>query len=142
MRVIIMRGLPGAGKSTYLKQKEPTAMVCSADDFFTHEGVYLFDPKKLPQAHRACMKKFLDATAAREPLIAVDNTNLSLWEATPYIAVAEALGYDVEVVRVNGWAEDCAARNVHGVSLEAIRRMSLRFEKSLPWWKETVIKRD
>lgn len=141
MRVIIMRGLPGSGKSTWLKRNEPTALVCSADDFFvTDEGVYLFDSKKLPQAHQACMRKFLDATAAREPLIAVDNTNLSLWEVGGYVAVAEALGYSVEIIRINAWAEDCAPRNVHGVSLEAIKKMSLRFEKALSWWKEKVIK--
>ena len=137
MKVIIMRGLPGSGKSTYLNEKEPTAVVCSADDFFvTDEGVYLFDPKKLPQAHQACMRKFLDATAARMPLIAVDNTNISLWECSPYVSVAEALGYAVEVIRVDADPEICAARNTHNVPIEAVRRMAARFEKSLPWWKE------
>ena len=112
-------------------------MVCSADDFFvTDEGVYLFDPKKLPQAHQVCMRKFLDATAARKPLIAVDNTAISLWECSPYVSVAEALGYAVEIVRVDADLEICAARNTHNVPIEAVRRMAARFEKSLPWWKE------
>jgi hypothetical protein len=53
--VIVCRGLPGAGKSTYVATLSPGAVVCSADSYFVGpDGAYRFDPAKLGQAHEAC----------------------------------------------------------------------------------------
>lgn len=35
--------------------------VFSADHYFTNNGVYTFDPRKLPQAHARCLRLFADA---------------------------------------------------------------------------------
>ena len=57
-RVIIMRGLPGSGKSTEAKSYILThgAVVVSADDFFMVAGKYRYNPAKIGDAHVACMR--------------------------------------------------------------------------------------
>jgi len=133
---VIMRGLPGSGKSTYAKKNYPDATVCSADNLFVNNGVYKYDASRINEAHQHCMRQFLVATMNRTPTVVVDNTNVSLWEASPYVAVAEARGYRVSFVRVDVSVEVAAARNTHGVTREKIEAMARRFEKSLPWWSE------
>jgi predicted kinase len=133
---IVMQGQSGSGKSTYVKQNYPTAMVCSADDYFIDKatGEYRFDPAKLGEAHKACLRSFLLAMAAEEELVVCDNTNTSLWELAPYVQTAAALGYKVVVVRCVASAETAAKRNTHGVPESAVRGMTDRLEKPLPFW--------
>lgn len=141
MRVIIMRGIPGSGKSTHAKTHYPTATICSADNYFMDNGVYRFNPTKLGEAHAMCMKQYLDALNARAEWVVVDNTNIRVSEITPYTLVARAMGYDVEIVRYDCPAEIGAARNAHGVPLVACIRMQNAME-ALPGFlgvPETII---
>jgi len=132
-KLIIMQGLPGSGKSTWAKNNCPTAAIVSTDDFFMVDGRYVFDPNKISQAHNACFCRFLELVEGY-PNIVIDNTNMTLWEMAPYIRVGEAKGYKVEVVRVNADPKLCASRNVHGVSIFTIWRMSDRMEDPPGFW--------
>lgn len=125
-RATILRGLPGSGKSTEAA-KLPVNLVCSADDYFIVNGVYCFDPSRIGQAHVACMKSFLIALDEGWD-VAVDNTNVRLFELTPYRLAALAKGYEVEIIRVVADAETCAKRNSHGVPLATIQKMAASFE--------------
>jgi adenylate kinase family enzyme len=53
--LILLRGLPGSGKSTFAKQ------ICNqhieADMFFIQDGEYKFDASKLKEAHAWCKDK-------------------------------------------------------------------------------------
>lgn len=167
MKVTIMRGLPGSGKSTYIENQFTSGawdrintLICGADHYFTSEGEYLFDGKALPDAHRACMHAFLLNLArftvhgytgfAQPPFltrIVVDNTNVQRWEYMPYVSVAEAMGAEVELIHVyppggnkHEWIDVCAKRNSHGVPRKSIEAMINRWEEPLPWQKETVTK--
>lgn len=64
--------------------------------------------------------------------IIVDNTNTMCWEARPYVELALAHGYVVEVLQpTTAWAFDpvkLAKRNQHGVPEVAIRKMLQRWE--------------
>lgn len=127
--VYIMRGLPGSGKSTWIRNNVPNAVVCSADHYFERNGKYDFDPKLLPQAHEACMNNFKKAILGYEDQIVVDNTNLSAWEYEKYVEFAKQNGYQVEIVNIGdgGLTDDeLAARNTHGVPLSAYARMRQR----------------
>jgi len=150
MRVVIMRGYPGSGKSFYIRTHHPKAEVCSADDFFIGpDGVYRFDGAKIREAHKWCMKKFITLVrmgdgdeGAKVPEIVVDNTNCARWELSPYISVAEAYDYTVEIVWCRCPVTMAAARNLHGVPLKSVQAMEDRFEKPLPWWNQKEVQTD
>lgn len=147
----IIRGVSGSGKSTYTAKHYPGAVICSADDFFIEvvgEGKgYVFDPKRLGEAHSWCMRKFIRAVThldpmARASLVVVDNTNLALWEFMGYFQVASAMGYKVEVVRMDTPPHVAAARNQHGVPASKVNDMARRFQNIPPFLgiQEKVVK--
>ncbi|XP_046384863.1 uncharacterized protein LOC124155181 isoform X2 [Ischnura elegans] len=97
--LILLRGLPGSGKSTLSKQLlsipgGKSGFTCSADDFFLvpHGGKgqkeYRFDPLKLEDAHKHCRIQVLRAMAHGVTPIIVDNTNTQAWEMLPYVEMA------------------------------------------------------
>lgn len=130
-KLIILRGLPGSGKSTWVKRYAQDAVVCSADHYFIKSGEYSFSPKELTQAHQACQTHCKEAMAQGK-FVVVDNTNISRWEFEPYVKLAKEYNYSVIYITVGGRSDrECrvyAARNSHGVPLEAIRRMASRWE--------------
>lgn len=150
-KVVIMRGVSGSGKSTYIAKHCPGAEVCSADDYFTEvlgEGkAYKFDASKLGDAHRWCMARFLNAVTHRDPiaraaLVVVDNTNLQLWSFMGYVQVAEAMGYEIEIVRMDTPPHIAAERNLHGVPRNKVEDMSRRMQFIPPFLhlSEKVVK--
>lgn len=140
-KVVLMRGISGSGKSTYIKNHFPDAVVCSADHYFIdNQGKYNFDRNKLGAAHGSCKANFAKALKERKPLIVVDNTNTKLSEMKPYVDMAKHHGYRIEVVRLDTPPHVAADRNVHGVPPEAIDAMHRRMADIPPEWNETVVK--
>lgn len=151
MRVYILRGVPGCGKTTYarrLQESNPEGtVIISADNYFMRDGVYRFDPSQLHTAHNECLRAYAEyVTRGNSPgreieSLIVDNTNLSVAEIAPYYALALAYGHrDVAVYNVNrrATADECYARNAHGVSLDTFCRMANTFadnhHRFPPWW--------
>lgn len=129
-KLIIMRGLPGSGKSFYVQQNYPDATVCSADSYFIGaDGVYRFDRRDLRQAHEDCREKARLAMLRGDQVVVIDNTNIQRWEFEPYLKMAHIFGYVVEELCLVADPDRCAERNVHGVPLETINAMARRFEK-------------
>jgi len=139
----VMRGVPGSGKShlakTILHHEHSSTnfngVILSTDDFFDKEGIYVFNPKELPNAHQWNQKRALDhMTKGHSPII-IDNTNTQKWEAKFYVENGLDSGYRV-IVRepeTEWWkAKDSvqmAQKNSHGVPQDAIKKMLDRFEK-------------
>lgn len=141
---IIMRGLPGSGKSFWIAQyiaSLPSEVgsrlsrqgIFSTDHYFYQDKEYRFDAKKLPEYHQRNLTAFIQALALAEPIVICDNTNLCHWEYMAYEAAAKALGYQLRWVLL-GEPQDithqrqCAGRNQHGLSLAQIQRMARSFE--------------
>ncbi len=157
VKVIIMQGIPGSGKSTYVAAVAGVTTVCSADRFFIErDGVYRFDPARLGEAHGACLRRFAKALASAEDaeenrhrtaftdppaVIVVDNTNTTVLEVAPYMALASAYGADVQIVRVQCDPEVAASRNVHGVPVHAVRRMADNIANfsAPPFWSFALV---
>lgn len=159
MKVILMRGLPGSGKSTWVNHcvqhhgtNNKKVVVCSADDSHTlPDGTYKFYPANVAKAHNDCLKKFLtqldpfnpDALRNCNPLtcVIVDNTNTSAWEIAPYLRLAEAFGHEVKIVRVECSLQLATSRGVHGVPTKTMLAMqrNLLTEVLPSHWREEVV---
>ena len=130
--LVILRGLPGTGKSTYVKKHYDDAYICSADSFFVNEeGKYEFVNWKLPQAHQYCFHLFIEAVINGKEMIVIDNTNTCIWEYENYIFLAGKLGYQTKIVRMHFEKSDIpllANRNIHNVPKFVIKQMFERFE--------------
>jgi len=142
--VVIMRGISGSGKSTYVKNNYPKALVCSADEFYTDEvsGKFKYDADKIALVHRLCFAKFLQALAKNEPLVVVDNTNIKLWEVSPYYLTATTMDYKVIVITLDCDPQVAWERNVHQVPFERIQQYAQGFEPSLSFWPGMRLRTD
>lgn len=136
-RVVIMRGVPGSGKSHRARQicEREGGIIVSADHFFEDPdtGEYNFNPRLIGQAHAECMSRFLALLQLGEPTIIVDNTNTQRWEWKNYETAAQLKDYSVQFVELPciglDDVERFAARNTHGVPVEAIKAMYERWEE-------------
>jgi len=146
LKLLMMRGVPGCGKSTKAEQlliKEASlgrnAHIFSTDAFWGVE--YNFVQAKLREAHlwnqNRAMAKMIEVYALKEhnTTIIIDNTNICSWELRPYVKPALQLNFAIEIIEPStSWAfdaEECARRTVHGVPVETIRSMLARWEKDL-----------
>ena len=131
-QLIIIRGPSGSGKTTAAKDfvNKHGGAFFEADGFFYQEGNYVFDPKKLPQAHGDCQRRIREALANRVSPVVVSNTSMTHWEMNPYFAMAKQFEYHVTVYRIGGpWdAKLFASRNVHGVTEEIVQRQINKYE--------------
>lgn len=148
MNVILMSGISGAGKDTYIKNRfgDHDPIICSADTFFEKDGSYVFNPSLLPQAHGECLRKFIQncelAYADEHKYdnenrnLVVNNTNLSSEELAPYVAIAQAYGHPIELVTVHCQPHIAAARSLHVNAPQILRNMHDRLmaRKLPPFW--------
>ena len=118
--LIIIRGLPGSGKTTLAHKL--SEHVFEADQFFTTivDGVeqYKFDPNIVSVAHQDCLARTSAALKKECATVCVSNTFSQFWEYSDYLDLAEEQGYTVQVVTVSGPWE-----NIHGCPSETINRM-------------------
>ena len=88
-------------------------------------------------------KLLREAKSEGHNLLVVDNTNLSAWEASPYIALANAYSnVTPKILRVDTPFHLCAKRQTHNVPLNNLRAMHERFLKPdfPPFWKVETVK--
>jgi predicted kinase len=146
MKVIVMQAISGGGKTTWIRNNYPEAVVTSADHFFEKTGEYDFVPQKLPEAHGECFRDYIGYISAPGPrtgTVIVDNTGTSIAELAPYCAAALAYGHELEIVSLDCDPKVAHARNVHGVPLAAVMGQYERLQKTLkempPWWSVRTV---
>lgn len=139
MKVIILRGISGCGKSTWAEEHVPQdGVIVSADHFFIQpNGTYAFDAAKLHEAHVACFRKFLDAQEQHASTVIVDNSNIQLWEFFPYFIAAHARRYDVELLTFRCDPETAIARK-QWVDPEKVRRSASALERAERFFPDAV----
>jgi len=129
--LFILRGLPGAGKSTLAKSMG--AVYFEADMFFMEGNEYKFDIKKIRQAHEWCQNQvrisMKNAAGGMTPSrIAVANTFTQEWEMQAYYDMAKEYGFTVFALVVENRH---GGENVHNVPADVLDKMEDRFELKL-----------
>src|ERR1051326_6665938 len=109
MRIVVLVGLPGSGKSTYLEQAGGGGLSSDAirklladdePDQTTHAR--FFEPLRYLLEQRLAIGR---------PVTYIDATNLTVDERRPYIEIAGARGCEIEAVFFDVPLETCIARN-------------------------------
>lgn len=121
--VFLIRGLPGSGKTTYANHVLKAEVICEADDYFTRNGVYKFNPEQLTDAHNACFNKFVEAVKHNKKT-AVCNTFSRYWELKKYIEFCKSNNIKFIIIKMNS-----QYNNVHGVPESAVENMRKRWER-------------
>lgn len=126
--IYLIRGLPGAGKSTLAEHIVERCCRHAADDYFMVEQgkgkfKYVFDRTKLPEAHIACLNAVKKNIADCQPKIVVANTFVKKEHMKPYYDLAAEHGYEVVEIIVKS-----NFRSIHGVPQSTIDKMREEFE--------------
>ena len=124
--LFLLRGLPGAGKSTLAKSLGGSHM--EADKYFMYEGKYEFDPSKTRDAHEWCQNAVNVWMTNNTEKIVVSNTFTQEWEMDYYFELAKEHGYRVYSLIVENRH---GGVNEHGVPTEKVEQMRNRFEVQL-----------
>lgn len=125
--LLLIRGLPGSGKSTIAK------MICDNRFFWHHveadmfmlstTGEYEYSPQRLAMAHERCKQKAFELLSDGVSVV-VSNTFTRKWEMEPYIAMVQHFPHiAVSIMTANG-----NFQNIHGVPAEKIEAMRQRWE--------------
>jgi predicted kinase len=136
--LVIMRGIPGSGKSTEANSLVGEGIIHSTDTLIEATGDYngyfakMVESGNWSEHGRMHNRNFLNAKASMEegvsPVV-VDNTNIKASEPKKYVEAALKLGFDENNIRIvdvadgNQTVEVLAERNTHNVPLKTIKRM-------------------
>ena len=122
--LVLVRGLPGSGKSTYIKNEYPSHVHLEADMYFMDSGEYKFDPAKLGSAHMWCLRNARDYLT-RGMNVAVSNTFTTPKELHSYAQVAKELNVPVTII-----AMKTAYGNIHNVPQSKLEEMANRWKEN------------
>uniref|UniRef100_A0A8C3QZV8 NEDD4-binding protein 2-like 1 n=1 Tax=Cyanoderma ruficeps TaxID=181631 RepID=A0A8C3QZV8_9PASS len=127
--------LLGDTRPVQLKRDHPSAVVLSTDDFFVENGVYVFEPDFLEDAHKWNQKRARKAMKNGKSPVIIDNTNIHAWEMKPYVMMAHENRYEVTFQEPDTpWkfnVQELTRRNIHHVPREKIQRMKEQYEHNV-----------
>jgi len=113
-RLVLIRGLPGTGKTTLAQSYKAQGYEhFEADKFFEVEGDYSFDPDKLDEAHAWCLKQTYDSLSCGAHVV-VANVFASVEDIKPYTK----LGFEYQIIEATG-----RGKSIHPIPITALRRM-------------------
>jgi tRNA uridine 5-carbamoylmethylation protein Kti12 len=123
--LIIIRGLPGSGKSTFaeaLAKDIYNSVVVEADDFFIKDKEYRFNPTMLAQAHEWCQNTVRDYLNEGKHVI-VANCFVLNEHINPYRKMAEEVSTFCFIFTM------CTQyQSIHNVPEHTIARMRAMWE--------------
>ncbi|HRT03987.1 MAG TPA: ATP-binding protein [Candidatus Diapherotrites archaeon] len=125
--VILVRGIPGSGKSTF--SKFLGRAICSADDYHIDlNGNYNWKEENLKASHEWCKRKCERFMKIGAEKVIIDNTLSSEWEIDPYIDMAKKYGYKVFSIIIENRH---GGISIHNVPEDTLEKMKNRFSIKL-----------
>ncbi|CAH8280597.1 unnamed protein product [Arabidopsis lyrata] len=173
--VVILRGLPGSGKSYLAKLLRDIEVenggsaprIHSMDDYFMTEVEkveesdstssssgrskrpnvktvmeYCYEPE-MEEAYRSSMLKAFKRTLedGAFSFVIVDDRNLRVADFTQFWATAKRSGYEAYILETTYKdPTGCAARNVHGITLDQVQQMAEQWEEAPSLYMQLDIK--
>ena len=119
--LIIVRGIAGSGKTTFVKKTFPEAAHYEANMYFEQGGEYKFDASKLKEAHNWCRKRVYECIRNKK-LVVVSNSFTRAWEVYSYIDYALLKGVPIILIELTTFYG-----SVHSVPQEVIDKQKARF---------------
>jgi NEDD4-binding protein 2 len=133
--LILLRGLPGSGKSTFANYMFSNNIFEADQYFYDEDGNYNFDASKLYKAHKWCqlrvehaMEDNLESNGMYFSEIVVSNTSTTEKELEPYLELAKKYDYQVVSLIVENRHSGVSK---HNVPVETIEKMKNRFSIKL-----------
>lgn len=122
MRMILVRGLPGSGKTTFVKRSYPNLLHVESDMLTVVNGKYDFVAEKLKERHATCISIASLALLCGSDVV-VSNTFTTLKEMAPYLDAAKKSKAEIIVIKMTG-----NYTSVHNVPADVLQRMQERWE--------------
>ena len=131
--LVVIRGLPGSGKSTYAKKhfSESSWDHFENDMYFMRDSMYKFDEKKAHAAANWCYYSVSKSLLSGKSVV-VSNVFVSRGAVNRYKELAEDIGAKFRVIRL-----EADFGNVHDVPVKVYQSMKSCFQD---WPGEEVIK--
>lgn len=103
-KLIMIRGIPGSGKSTMARgmiERGEADSHYEPDMFYSRTGTYVWYAEEVFEAHAWCMQNIRrDLIAGKRVVMA--HTFIKCWEIQKYAQIAKELGLKYEVIEANG----------------------------------------
>lgn len=120
--LILVRGIPGSGKTTYVNKNLKGYKHYEADQYFEKDGEYKFNPQDIKKAHSECFQNTKRSLKNGDKVV-VSNTFTKKWELANYLKLANELDKKVKILRTTK-----QFKNTHGVPEDKVKEMIKRFE--------------
>jgi predicted kinase len=126
-RIVLLVGLPGSGKSTYLERLGVTALSSDAIRLLLADDVT--DQTIHGRVFAALRYLLRQRLAIGQPVTYVDATHLTPKERRPYVKIAQKYGCEIEALFFNAPLDVCLERNrarARVVPEDAMRAMAAK----------------
>ena len=127
----IVRGLPGSGKSTYVRDHFPGVFHVENDMLHVKDGAYRFDQSRQMTAVTWCYEMIERALEHGMDAV-ISNTFTQRRFILPYVELCERLNIPYRVIRM-----ETQYGNIHDVPADVMKRMTDSFEA---WEGEEVVR--
>lgn len=130
MQLILVRGLPGAGKSTFARKHYPDLLHVEADMLRMSNFMYIWEISETVQKYKAC-EEIAETCLKNNADCVVVNIFITHRNIIPYEKLAKKYGAELTVITMK-----TQYISEHNVPLEAMQKMKEAWE---PYEGESIV---